>query len=325
MDVTRALRTGSLILGATTLVACGGGGGSDGGDSAVALTCESPDLPVYTLEMDTQNYATQTIDIAVASDIEKTLGLYSDLDEGFTLVENVRTTVINQNPDQSGTLDCGLGGTASVTRAGSGDDVDDRWQFSECVVQTTGGGEITLSGSYRIVNKATEQTSRSQTREGFEDYAILGSTQASADPATLQQLAMKGRSAFVFKYEFDTEDGCVTESISGLEFQLGDRYVALANAETSLKSSGADTEIGIRGKLIGSAIQGYVQVTTPTAVTIREPASCPIEGVISVASTGQAEVRFGSSTGTGAAVAIEINGVAESFANCQDVGVAPLY
>jgi len=328
MDVTRVLRQGSLILGATALVACGGGGGdsSDGGDTAVALTCESPNVPVYELELDSEQYSTQTIDISIGSNVGGILGLYSDLEEGFDLVEDVRNAVTSQNADSSGSLDCSISGSATVTLAGTGDNTDERWQFNECVVETVNGRKILLNGTYRNVNESTGQTSNYQTREGFEDYAITGEIIPAVDTDPSQPLAIKGRSAFVFEYEFDTEDGCVTESISGLEFTLDDRYVALTDAETRLKRAGSDTEIGIKGKLIGSSINGYVQISTPTDVLFREPETCPIEGIISLASDGEAQVLIGSSTGgTAPAVAVWINGTSESFDDCQDIGIAPLY
>ncbi|MCG7199743.1 hypothetical protein MD273_08410 [Marinobacter pelagius] len=329
MDVTRALRKGSLILGAASLVACGGGGSgnSDGGDTVAALACESPDLPVYTLEMDTQNYAGQTIDISVGSDIGGMLGLYSDLEEGFTLVDNVRGNLVSQSGGKAGSIQCKGGGTATVSYLGSGTDTDEQWSFDQCEV-ATGAGSVRLSGSYRYVDRQTAQTNTSQTREGFEDYNITGVAIGSGADSSDEALVIKGRSGFVFEYEFDSEDGCVTEAISGLEYKRGQRYVALSAAETRLDRAGSSTRIGIQGKLVGSSINGYVNIGTPTSILFEDSQTCPVEGIISVSSNGEAQVRFGSSAGGTApatGVAVWVNGQSESFDNCQDIGVAPLY
>lgn len=328
MEVIRVLRKGSLVLGASALVACGGSGdGSSDGDTAVALACESPDVPAYQLEMDSQNYSSQTIDISIGSDIGGMLGLYSDLEEGFALVEGVRDTLIAQSTDTPGTIECIDGGTATVTYSGSGDNKDEQWSFNECEV-TTAAGTVRLSGNYQYVDEQTEQTSNSQTREGFEAYDITGITIDSAADGSDEILVITGRSSFVFEYEFDTEDGCVKETISGLEYKRGEKYVALTDAHTRLDRSGSATQIGIQGKLVGSSIQGYVEVGTPTSIMFDDSQTCPTEGVISVSSNGEAQVRFGSSAGGTApatGVAVWIDGESKSFDSCQDIGVAPLY
>ncbi|MBL3555285.1 MULTISPECIES: hypothetical protein [Marinobacter] len=79
--------------------------------------------------------------------------------------------------------------------------------------------------------------------------------------------------------------------------------------------------------MIGSAIEGYVQISTPTAVSISEYETCPTDGVIQISSDGSAEVRYGSSAGgTAGAVAVWIDGqIVESYADCNNVGFEPVY
>ncbi|MBD3641065.1 MAG: hypothetical protein HUJ18_08735 [Marinobacter sp.] len=323
MDVMRVLRKGSLVVGASALAACGGGGGgSAGSDSAVALSCELPDIPVYELTLDPNDFENKTIQISGAEDVGNMLGIYSDVEAGFDLIEDVRTVLSNQNGDQ---LVCENDGTATLSVSGSGSNADERWLFNDCLVTTPDSDQVILTGTYQSGEAITDQTGEWQKREGYEIYNDLSGV--LVDSEGTRSFRIEGRSSLVFEVELGTDNGCVTEKVAGLEFEVGESYVALKDSNTSLKRIGSTTEIRIGGTLIGSSVGGYLKVSTPDPLVFVEPQNCPREGIISVSSEGEAQVLYGDSAGgTATGVAVWINGqTVQSSDDCQSVRVAPLY
>ncbi|MFO7527202.1 MAG: hypothetical protein R6W86_00130 [Marinobacter sp.] len=323
MDVIRVLRKGSLVLGASVMAGCGGGGGD--GDTAVALTCESDALPAYELTLDLEHYADQQVTIATADDVTNMLGIYNDVEVGFALIDNVRTALKNQSGDQPACVNEADGGTATLSVSGSGNNIEERWQFTDCVVSTSDFGQVLLTGTYQNGEGITDQTSKWQRGEEFEIYDQLQGE--IVDPEAGTPFTINGRSSVVFEVELASGDGCVKENVSGLEFELGGKYVALPGSETLLKKTGSTTEISIEGTLVGSSVGGYLEVSTPDPIVFVETQNCPREGTISVSSDGEARVLYGdSANGTASAtgVAVWINGDSTSFPSCQDIGVEPL-
>lgn len=326
MDVARALRKGSLILGVSALTGCGGGGGgSDGGDTAVALTCESAALAAYDLTLDTAGYAGTQIKISNAEEVSNMLGIYSDVEAGFNLIDDVRKALANQRGDQPVCENESAGGEATLSVIGSGNNTEEQWDFADCVVSIANSRQVHLNGTYRNGQEITDQTGKWQRGEGFEVYDNLRGE--LVESGVQKQFTIKGRSSLVFEVELNSGDGCVKENVAGLEFELGDSYAALKNSETTLRRSGSTTEFRIGGTLIGSSVGGYLDVSTLHPVVFSGSQGCPQEGIISVSSDGEARVLYGDSAGGTApasGVAVWINGASTSFESCQSIGVAPL-
>lgn len=325
MDVKRVLRKGSLILGTTAIAACGGGGGDSDGDTTVALSCESPDPPAYELKLDSGDYASQQVAIADAEDVRNMLGIYSDVEVGFALIDSVRAALTNQSGDQP----VCVSGDATLSVSGSGNNTEERWDFNSCVVKPSNFDQVLLNGTYRKGEEITDQTSKWRRGEEFEIYDNLQGEYVKSGATT--SFTIEGRSSLVFEVELETENGCVKETVPGLELKLDDSYVALKDSETSVKGLGSTTEIRIGGTLIGSSVGGYLQVATPDPIVFQESEEqsekCPREGIISVSSDGEAQVRYGDSAGGTASatgVAVWINGQSTPFASCQEIGVAPV-
>lgn len=159
--------------------------------------------------------------------------------------------------------------------------------------------------------------------KGYESYNITGELKNSGEPLTV-----KGRSDWdqLFRWENDSASGRFVDTIEAFELRVGTHYIALTNTETRLEGTESNLEYSMAGTLIGSAIQGHVQVSTPTPVSLSVNEACPTEGIIRVASDGSAEVRYGSSAaGTAGAVAVWIDGqIVESHADCNTVGFVPI-
>lgn len=325
MEVIRVLRKGSLVLGVSALAACGGGGGDSDGDTAVALTCESAAPPAYELALDSGQFAGEPVTIENAEDVANMLGLYSEVEVGTALINNVRTALTNQSGDQPVCVNEGEGGTATLTVSGSGGKVVEHWKFNGCVVSTSDFGQVSLSGTYQNGEEITDKTSKVRRGEEFQIYEELQGE--IVDPQTGTPFTINGQSSVVFEVELASGDGCVKENVAGLEFQSFDGdYVALTGSETFLRKSGSMTEIRIKGTLVGSSVGGYLEVSAPEPVVFADSQNCPQEGVIRVLSDGEARVLYGDSAGgTATGVAVWINDQLEqSYDDCQKIGVAPL-
>ncbi len=242
----------------------------------------------------------------------------------FGLLGDLHESLRDQSGGESGTTNCDGGGTAKVTYAGEYWNVDENWAFNDCVVSTYSHGDVLLNGIFRYVDTLTDETATSQSWKGLESYHIIGELKDSGEP-----LNVKGRSDWdqIFRWDNGTESGRFVDTIEAFELKVGDHYIALTNMETRLEGTESVVEFTMDGTLIGSAIEGHVQISTPTPVSISANETCPTEGIIRISSDGSAEVRYGSSAaGTASAVAVWIDGqIVESYADCTNVGFAPVY
>src|SRR5690606_11176047 len=110
----------------------------------------------------------------------------------------------------------------------------------------------------------------------------------------------------------------LTSRIKALEFVQGDRYVAISDAVFNFAANDEAESYTLTAKLIGSAINGYVNLSTPERVNTRfvEP-PCSDAGVVRMEAEGYAEIRYGVHTGIGKAVVVEVNGTSlKEFATC---------
>lgn len=308
MNRQSGFRCWAVLSGTVFLTACGGGG--DGSESSSG--------PV--LSFDTGNYASKTVEISANTGIDGYLQLNDDLSYGFGIVEEVRSILTDQSGGVSGTTRCDGGGTATVTYRGDGWTDDETWAFTDCVVATFSYGSVRVSGDYRYVDRLTSETATSEHWEGFERYDITG-----AIANTGEALRLKGQVDWDQLYRWDNNVGTLraVNAINAFEMKVGNRYAAITNAEMRLEGTEYDADYSLTAKLIGSAIGGYLQLSTPVPVAVSYYESCPSEGVIRVASDGVAEVRYGSSAnGTATSVAVWIDGqVVARYDDCSGVGI----
>ncbi len=303
----------AVISSVVLLTACGGGGSGSGGDNS----------PASPLAYDSAGYASKAVEISANTNVDSINQIFGDLEAAFGLIADVQEALWNLSGPDSGTFNCNVGGTATVNFAGSGMSEDETWSFDNCVLTTDANGDVLLNGNYRYVDNFIGETETTVSWKGYETYNITGELKASGEP-----IAIKGRADWdqLIAYDSSVDSEREIDTIGAFEYKIGNRYVAVTDNVLSFEGTDSDATYSITGKLIGSAIGGYIQVTTPTPLAL-SAGSCPTEGVIRIASDGAAEVRYGSSAGgTASAVAVWIDGqVVESYADCSSAGFAPVY
>jgi len=300
-----------VISSASVLAACGGSS-SGGGESSGA-----------SLSLDSENLAGKKIEISSAMSVDGINQLTADLYDAFILVSDLYGSIWSQFGGESGAKDCDGGGRVTVNYAGEGWNDNETWDFNDCVISTYSHGSVLLNGTFRYVDNLTRETATTENWQGYESYNITGEMKDTGEA-----LVIKGRLDWdeLYAWDNEAESGRIFETIDAFELKVGDRYVALTNSETRLEGTEFGATYSVAGKLIGSAVGGYVQLSTPTALQIPDYESCPSEGIIKVSSNGTAEVRYGSSAaGTASAVAIWIDGqIIESYDDCTSVVFTPI-
>ena len=303
----------AVVSSLALLTACGGGSSGGGGDNAGT-----------TLSFDSSSYASKKFEISSSTNVNNINQLSTDINDAFGFLDDLHESLSDQSGGEPGTTNCDGGGTATVTYAGKDRNVDESWEFNDCVAATYSHGDVLLNGTFRYVDTLTGETATSESWKGYESYNITGELKDSGEP-----LNVKGRSDWdqLFRWDNDTASGRFVDTIEAFELKVGNRYIALTNTETRLEGTEFDVQYTMDGTLIGSAIKGHVQIATPTPVSISANETCPTEGIIRISSAGSAEVRYGSSAaGTAGAVAVWIDGqIVESYADCNGVGFAPTF
>ncbi|WP_156510041.1 hypothetical protein [Marinobacter sp. LQ44] len=304
-----ALRKGvrglAVLSSVTLLAACGGGGGGGGSGG--------PDLT-----LDNDNLAEQTVEVGQESDVSGILGLQDDIDTGQELILEVMESIEAQHTGSSSTINCEQGGTATVTDESADGRIDEKWLLQDCVINTQVLGSVSLSGDYRFVASFSGDEDADFVLDGFETYGIEGMRLSTSD-----QINLRGRADFDYSKTGNSIRFIDTASV--FEFKVGDLYVAITDAETRLEGNDVTLDFTTKGKLIGSAIGGYIQLSTPQVVKINNGEACPASGILRVASNGVAEILFGTSTeGTGDAVQIRVDGqIVDSSDDCSAIGFIP--
>lgn len=305
-----ALRKGvrglAVLSSVTLLAACGGGGGGDGGSGGPDLT------------LDSDNLAEQTVEVGPESDVSGILGLQDDINTGQALILEVMESLDAQHTGSSDTISCEQGGTATVTDESADGRIDEKWLLQDCVINTQVLGSVSLSGDYRFLASFSGDEASDFVLEGSETYGIEGFRLSNSE-----QIIIRGRADA--DYSRAGNFASFIDTVSVFEFKVGDRYAAITDAETRLEDNDGTIDFTTKGKLIGSAIGGYIQLSTPQVVKINNGAACPASGILRIASNGVAEILFGTSTeGAGDAVQIRVDGqIVDSSDDCSAIGFIP--
>lgn len=194
--IGRCIVVSSLAL----LTACGGGGSGEGSENSEPV-----------LSLDSSNYASKKVEISQSTNVNNINQLSTDINDAFGLLSDLHESLWDQSGGESGTTDCDEGGTANVTYAGKDWNVDESWEFNDCVVSTYYHGDVLLNGTFRYVDNITDETETSERWKGYESYNITGELRDSGEP-----LNVKGRSDWdqLFSWDNDTA-GAVAVWIDG--------------------------------------------------------------------------------------------------------------
>lgn len=309
---------------ALVLSACGGGGGGGGSDREVSSG--------GSLSLDDGGYSTRKASINTQQDFEGTTSAYQSSEEALELVTEVED-VINyggleeivhdgataQAHDDSVDLACeNENGSVKVTDKSVSSVIDLRYDFSNCRLTTVSFGQVELNGSYTY-EESGSSSSGSESWSGSETFNISGSFIASGTP-----FALKGGDSWSESYDAEAEQGTLTLRSDVLEFKKGTSYVALQNSLITLSVDGNRLASSTKFKLISSAMNGYVDYTTPSPVVIdlSQESTCPVQGINRMEGDGVVEVRYGVDTGTGADIVVEVNNnTVASYETCDESGI----
>ncbi|BES73367.1 hypothetical protein RE428_43850 [Marinobacter nanhaiticus D15-8W] len=310
-------RSGAVVAGTLLLVACGGGG-SGSSDSGGEETS-----PGTKLSLDTKGYASKTVTISTDTDIDSIAQLNTDLNEAFEVMDIIEDKAIDAIFEAPYTRACPGGGTTTLVENASTPNVDDSFTFDNCVVDVAGYGPLLFSGSYREVKNLKDEKAINRAWVGYQLYDITGEVKNTGET-----FALKGRFERDESYSSDATDARyhVVLGIAPFEFQLGDRYVALVDQKSEQDGDEYDITVDVSSRWVGSAIGGYVLVSTPTPITyLNDDFTCPTDGVMRFESDGVAEFRYGpSASGTAQAMAIWLNDqLVASYDSCDDIEFSP--
>lgn len=311
--MVRTTTAGTLaFVCAWGLTACGGGGGGSSSSSNDETPTEKPSSA--SISVDPDGYAERQVTISSQTDTDAILVLYDDAENAYLLAEEVDTAVTSRSPDVSGnelTYECDNTGEVVITV--NSDDVsdDERWRFDNCELNTPTFGRIVLNGDYFYVNEVM-----SNGHAGFQVFDLTGTVIASDE-----EIVAKG----LDEWEITESGGVRTETYQtdALEFILGNDYFAIANALTTIEADNSGVSISLASKLIGSAIGGYIEISTEKSVYVASGDSCPQSGIIRLDGENNtfAEIRYLDDTGTGddAMVVIDSSGEVVPYDTCESL------
>lgn len=297
------------------LAACGGTSDDEGGFKG--------GTPSGKIVLDPDGYATRQASITDLADVEAATQVYREvLNVSFlNLIDEIEERIAKNwpAPTKSGnrnTWNCenkNTTGTVAVTIRRSGTYEDLRWQFSNCEVLTDSYGRLLLDGSYRYVN----QLSRAATGNnllGFEEFLLEGTFLTAEEDFQIQGVTN-------WDEFYAANDAFASiHRIGALELIRDGQYLALSNVTKSFVEDDQGSVYEVEGKVIGSAIDGYVTLSTLTDVDQPEGKNCPDTGEVRLAGSGntKAEILFGSSSRTSDAAVIEINGSRAKALTCAE-------
>lgn len=313
------IRTGVLVAGTLMLAACGGGGG-DSGDGNDASSDGGTKSAAKPLSLDANGYATRTVSISETSDVNAVAQLYVDIADSYGLINSLRNAAIDLS---SGVGDCPGGGTVSVSHDGEDPNYDEHWTFDNCAITLSSFGPILVNGNYRYVDTLTGETAESETWQGHEEFNLFGNLEGSDRPFALK--ANMGWDQF-YQSSGGVDSFRTIGRTDSLQLKVGDYYMAVTDLISRFEGDQFTATYSTSANLIGTAIKGYITVSTPTAVELTAGVDCPTKGIIKVESDGMAEFRYGSSaSGTANAMAIWLNNqLLQSYDSCSSIPFSPL-
>src|SRR5690606_5063940 len=147
-------------------------------------------------------------------------------------------------------------------------------------VLTENYGRVLLNGTYQYVDVLAAGSAVSGNWIGYEAFAISGTFLGTGEALKLQ-----GREDRDERYSAEGYE--LTSRIKALEFVQGDRYVAISDAVFNFAANDEAESYTLTAKLIGSAINGYVNLSTPERVNTPfvEP-PCSDAGVVRMEAEG---------------------------------------
>ncbi|MGB1949850.1 MAG: hypothetical protein ACPHQ9_03675 [Marinobacter sp.] len=287
-----------LVLGAiSVLTACGGGGSSGGGSSGGGTPTLPPDNVV--LKLDPGTFSEQRAPLNGVPEFDGVLGVYSGAEQTYLSIDEIREAALELDEaiGQSGntvTLRCDNTGAGTMAFTLNREtQTDFTLEFRNCQLTTSELGAIILDGTYTYVNEITE-TSSTREVDGFQIVDLTGTIASGGE-----SIAMQGSDAWETSAPLQAGTAPRVEKYTtdALEFLRGSDYQAITDAVTTLASEAGITEVTINSRLIGSAMNGYVDISTETAIKRPTGGGCPGEGVVRIIGepeTSGVDIKYGT-------------------------------
>ncbi|HET8849494.1 MAG TPA: hypothetical protein VFM78_06375 [Marinobacter sp.] len=296
-----------------SLVACGG---SDNDGRSVR---EEP------LTLDPQGYANRAAVIRSLSDFESVDRTYEDMAAVYRLLDEAEAALmaLAEAPPtgDDSESDVNLGQRAcdedrnnlliQRTELADGGFIA-QFDFDDCRL-TIESGELELTGFIQLERRVSGTDLQIS-----ESYGLTGSVFPGG-----AELGLNGTlSASVNA----TGDDTLTIAVKSrtLEFLYGSRYAAFRDADILVQQTGEQVTLDVSTQLIGSFLQGYLNLSTPETVTGDLSGSCPERGHLRAVGDGTLDLRFGTSTARGTGSELLVNGSDVEFSDsCPSVLPVP--
>lgn len=279
----------------SALAACGGGGSSGSSDSGSGGGTPSVPPEGVGLVLDPGPFSERRATVESQADFEAVQGVFSDADQTYLAIDEIRQEIRGWNDvvSQDGntvTLSCDNAGTLALTLNQEAP-TDVTWQFRNCQLEVPSLNTIVLDGTYTYVNIESESDGTERV-DGFQEIDLTGTIVGSGE-----SIAMQGADFWeiVVPPEGPRTETYTTEA---LEFLRGTDYQAIATAETALSTVGGITSVTLNARLIGSAIDGFVDITTEETIQRASGGGCPSVGIVQVVGAPEnsgVEIRYGDS------------------------------
>jgi len=283
---------GVAIVATGVLAGCGGGGGDDGGSKTTAL------------QLDPANYGEQPAAIRNMSDLDAATSMYQDVSEIQAFVSDVgyalgSTTVSAAATTTAASELCSVeNGNLKVTEELGETGEHYEYRFDNCVVPNY-TPTLLLDGYVVMDIQVSSDVSKMVMAESYNISGKLGAEQ--------MPIGIVGKQTMTAVMRSET-DMTIDISTPALEYLYGDQYTALRDSRISMALKGDTVSLSMNSQLVGSALNGYLTVTTPTAIVGNQYTDCPSSGHMKVEGDGVVEVRYGSNTATGTGTEVLLNG-----------------
>ncbi|MCG7201534.1 hypothetical protein MD273_17485 [Marinobacter pelagius] len=304
MKMNSRVLTGVAFAATGVLAGCGGGGG-DGGGSATA-----------TLQLDPSGYGDQTASIRTLSDLDAAAVMYDDVAAIESFMSDVEfalgTTGMTAMAVAADQYCSEANGNLTITEEFTATRDYSEYQFDNCVVPNY-GEYLLLDGTMSAEARYTDGGNGITLTESYDISGKLGVDEIPVGIVGRQSISVSGTSE---------SDLNATITTPALEYLYGNQYVALRNSQINMVIKGDVLTLTMNSQLVGSAIDGYLSITTPTKITANMYETCPSSGHMRVAGDGKIDVRYGASTlQPGPAMEVILNdSTVEYYETCDAAG-----
>lgn len=304
MKFNSRVLTGVAFAATGVLAGCGGGGGGSGDSETSAL------------QLDPSGYGDRTASVRTLSDLDDAAVMYDDVAAIESFMSDVElalgTTGMTSMAVAADQYCSEANGNLKITEEFTATRDYAEYQFDNCVVPNY-GEFLLLDGTMAAEARYSDGGNGITLSESYNISGKLGVDEMPVGIVGGQTISVSGTS------ETDLN---ATITTPALEYLYGNQYVALRNSKINMVIKGDILTLTMNSQLVGSAIDGYLNITTPTKITANIYDTCPSSGHMNIAGDGVIDVRYGSSTlQPGPAMEVILNdSTAEYYDTCDAAG-----